>query len=490
MISSAFANEPYSLQLGVFSKKNDSEANRLLLKAKRAGLVCHKIEDIKNTKHYLFVRCGQKNLDSLNHAVALAKKARLSYYRILPKKNRAKTIHRIKKKIPSYVDLYHEESLDDLFFGENQQFVQIMHGSSTSNIEELKKIKDAYLEEYKKALSYSGLEFQTSVSAIPDKNSAGYDAKLVWNIFDNGYYGYKKEAMQKALQNGMDFDSILKQTQSDYAQIALLEIDEIKKYIAYEYSFQKYSLLKKLLSYDKRRIDKGIITLSTYEKTHTLFQKSKQAVNYLRFSPKKVFDKRYKTLIQRIEKIHLTDEQILADDAVRNDVALQVQKERMEAIDLTPDWKDRIKADVFVDRKRYTSVPRDDTLAGFHFSMPLQLHQPSQELSSIKRQTFKLREKSYKALLQKKVHFYYTKLYESQKTIAQMQKEILLNQKSLSYAHIKREYPIGKKAIDLKHQEIMTRLQMLELKQNIWIQRCEMLKDLVSLQFQTGVKIL
>ena len=490
VISPVFANDTYSLQLGAFSTKNHKEADQLLIKAKQAGLECQKKKADKDGKKYLFVRCDQPNLYRLNIAVKKAKKANLSYYRILPSK---KTKLFKPKKNPahkSFTQLYHHEALEDLFFGENSQFVQIMQGSSSNNLEQLKKIKDAYLQEYQKSLSFSGLELQTAVTGVADRGNVGYDAKLVWNIFDNGYYGYKKDALQKRLQNGIDFDNIIKQTQSDYAQIALFEIDEIKKYIAFKYNHKKQTILHNLLKNEKKSLDAGLITLNRYENTEILYQKAKQALNYLRFTPKKVFDIRYKDFIQKIEDIHLTDENALAQSALKHDVSLKVQKERMNQIDTLPSWKDRIKADIFVDQKRYTSIPRDDTLAGFQVSVPIELHHPSDELSSIKLQTFKLREKSYKALLQKRVHYYYTKLYESQKIINQMKKQMHLEQKSLRHLTVKEEHPIGDMTLDIKHQKSIHKLKILELEQNIWFERCQMLKNLVTLEFQTGVKII
>ncbi len=490
VISPVFANDIYGLQLGAFSPNNYKNAKILLYRAKEAGLECQTQKAEKNGKNYLFVRCDQGPLWQIKDAIDKAKKAKLPYYRYKVTKNEKSFKLKKTLKYDDFNKFYHQNLVEDIFFGSNEQFVQIMQGSSSNNLEKLKKIKDAYLQEYQKSLSYSGLELQTVVTGVADRGDIGYDAKLVWNIFDNGYYGYKKDALQKRVQNGIDFDNILKQTQSDYAQIALLEIDEIKKYIAFKYNSKKESILSTMIKNEKKSLDAGLITLSRYEKIQTLHQKSKQAVNYLKFTSKKLFDQRYKDFIKNIESIHLTQENILAKSALKNDVSLQMQKERMYQIDMQPTWKDRIKADIFIDQKRYTSIPRDDTLAGFHVSVPIELHKSSDELSSIKRQTFKLRERSYKALLEKRVHYYYTKLYESKKIINQMKKDITMENKMLHHLYVKQNHPIGEHSIDINYQKGMSMLKLLELEQNIWFERCEMLKNLVTLQFQTGVKII
>lgn len=99
-------------------------------------------------------------------------------------------------------------------------------------------------------------------------------------------------------------------------------------------------------------------------------------------------------------------------------------------------------------------------------TLPLELKK-SDELARLNQHVLKLKIKSQEVLLEKKIHYFYTNFLTNLDEIKDKKGELQ----------------------DFSASSDLEKAQKLEIKQNIWALRCEALKNLLHLQYETGVKL-
>ena len=133
----------------------------------------------------------------------------------------------------------------------------------------------------------------------------------------------------------------------------------------------------------------------------------------------------------------------------------------------TKSWLDDVDANIYLSKRRYTFIDREDTVVGAKVELPLEM-KDSNDLIKLNQHILNVKLKSEEVLLQKRVHYFYTKFLTDTDEIKDRLSKLdgfLVDS-------------------DLKKAE------ELEIEQDIWRYRCEALKDLFWLQFLTGANII
>ena len=359
------------------------------------------------------------------------------------------------------------EISDKEFFGKNRFFSDMMYGEGVNEILALKKNKKRDLETFKNSQKSSGLKLKLGASDRLDHNFKGYSASVVWDLFDDGYFGLKKESKKRTLEYNIYQDEILSDIESNYLRAAIFEIDEIKNYIQMRYNQKKLRYIKREFISSKKKLQEGLITKYQYNKMKNLYKKARDISKYDGVLKKKIFDKEFKNFVLHIEDTKLWDEKELIQYAKKHNSQLNAQKSKIKKQKYTKSWVDDIDAHIYLSKRRYTFIDREDTVVGAQVELPLEA-KDTNKIIELNQHILKVKLKSEEVLLQKRVHHIYTKF--------------LNDIDEIKYRLSKLDGFIADS--DLK------KAQKLETKQDLWGYRCEALKDLFWLQFLTSANII
>jgi len=359
------------------------------------------------------------------------------------------------------------EISDKEFFGKNRFFSDMMYGEGVNEILALKKNKKRDLETFKNSQKSSGLKLKLGASDRLDHNFKGYSASVVWDLFDDGYFGLKKESKKRTLEYNIYQDEILSDIESNYLRAAIFEIDEIKNYIQMRYNQKKLRYIKREFISSKKKLQEGLITKYQYNKMKNLYKKARDISKYDGVLKKKIFDKEFKNFVLHIEDTKLWDEKELIQYAKKHNSQLNAQKAKIKKQKYTKSWVDDVDAHIYLSKRRYTFIDREDTVVGAQVELPLEA-KDTNKIIELNQHILKVKLKSEEVLLQKRVHHIYTKF--------------LNDIDEIKYRLSKLDGFIADS--DLK------KAQKLEIKQDLWRYRCEALKDLFWLQFLTSANII
>lgn len=390
-----------------------------------------------------------------------------------------------KKSLPS---LSH---MDRLFFDHNPQFVDIMKSSNTTALKEIEKKRSAALQNYKKDHSYTGLEVDLNGATEVNRHDSAYSTRLSWDLLDSGYFGYKKDAQRDTIKEEIALNKMFHESESDFMKVAMSEIDNIENSIIYHYARKKASFLKEHIAKEKKRVSAGVLSLQSYQELKSIYKKIKDRVNYYKTCQPETFDLSYRHFITNIEDHQLTKLSALKQYAIKHDKTLKSLKLQIEKeSSYNSEWVDRISANVYVNQQKYTFLDREDTKVGFRLNVPVDNPSNSKSLSKIKIALYKQKIKSRKQLLNNEIKYIYSKVNFHKNKISSLKSEIAYFQKQLRQIDIKSKHPIPTDEADLSKQRVIKYLHLVDLHQNIWEERCEIIKNYITLQYLVGAKIL
>jgi len=359
------------------------------------------------------------------------------------------------------------EISDKEFFGKNRFFSDMMYGEGVNEILALKKNKKRDLEIFKNSQKSSGLKLKLGASDRLDHNFKGYSASVVWDLFDDGYFGLKKESKKRTLEYSIYQDEILSDIESNYLRAAIFEIDEIKNYIQMRYNQKKLRYIKREFISSKKKLQEGLITKYQYNKMKNLYKKARDISKYDGVLKKKIFDKEFKNFVLHIEDTKLWDEKELIQYAKKHNSQLNAQKAKIKKQKYTKSWVDDVDANIYLSKRRYTFIDREDTVVGAQVELPLEA-KDTNKIIELNQHILKVKLKSEEVLLQKRVHHIYTKFLND---IDEIKDRLSKLDGFIADSDLKKA-------------------QKLEIKQDLWRYRCEALKDLFWLQFLTSANII
>jgi len=373
----------------------------------------------------------------------------------------------------------------DVLFGENNTLVHLMEEGLDFR-QKLAETKTRYLALQKQKMETSGLSLNLDAERALKRERNGYTTELSWDLLDNGYFGSRKEAERKVIQESISFERMTENLIENYSRVANYEIEDIKHYISLIFAKRKRKKIEKYLSIAKQKLEKGFITKWDYNKIAVFYQKNKTALDYLSHKAGKPFSKKYASLIENIENTKLLDAEMIRNYTLQNAPVLKMEKERAKLLSNQENWQEKVKAEVYLSRKEYTFIQRDETLAGVEIEIPLDGFDDDKELMKLEKMYSGWKRKSLEMLLQKEVDNLLEELTTYKEQIAKIRKEM---------AHRQEQVALAKQGLEQvsrsSDQTIWSvTLELIDLEKELWLKRADILSALLKLQYLSGLRVL
>ncbi len=376
----------------------------------------------------------------------------------------------------------------EVLFGENLTLRHLLE-DGLSFRKDMMRTKEAYLKLYEAQFKRAALEAKIVAERALDSERNGYETGISWNLFGNGYFGSRSFAAEQKAQKNIAFEHDVDTVLSNYAEVAYYEIEDIKRTILYRYAQKRYMLLQKGMMTARRKLQSGLLTRLAYERIETAYEKSKKAKEYLLVNEPKPFDQKYRKLITVIETKKLIDAQKLTKLTLAHAPSVKIEKQKLTQSTMDDDWKQHLKAELYLKRKEYTFVDRQETLGGLQVRIPLESYSKNRELVRLEKEYSRQKMRSLKLILGKKVRYLYDRITYNREQIDRMQKERTLAQHQLEQYRYKVTHPAGERMRTRWENMLMTEVNILDLEQNIWIARADILSALLKLQYLSGVRL-
>ena len=367
-------------------------------------------------------------------------------------------------------------------FGKNDAFVYLME-EGLSYRKSLEQTKERYLRLQAARQRSTGLTLRGGAERAIEHERNGYYAGISWDLFDQGYFGSKAASRRAALAKAADFERNIAETTENYAKIARYEIEAIKQHILYSFAEYETKMLRAYLKQLDHKLRQGLITRMTRDKYATMLQKTEMMQRYLSAQQGKAFDVKYRKLISRIEKTKLLSREKVKAYTIQNAPQIKMEARRAEAAGSDTSLLEKIRASLFVERKSYTFITRDETLAGIDVKLPLDIDTSGDELQKLEKQYSMQRRKSIEAVLRHQVDALLDTIAYHKERIAEIQKELAYENRLLGLARSGKYSAAG-------GDPFLIDLKMTELTRDLWLERADVLGALLRLQYLSGVKLM
>ncbi len=377
---------------------------------------------------------------------------------------------------------------EEVLFGENLTLRHLLE-DGLSFRKDMMRTKEAYLKLYEAQFEKTALEARIGAERAFNSERNGYETGVAWKLFDNGYFGSRSVAEEKKVQKSIAFEQDIDKVLSNYAEVAYYEIEDIKRTIFYRYAQRRYTLLQKGIMTARKKLRNGLLTRLAYERVEIAYEKSKKAQEYFWVNEPKPFDLKYRKLISVIETKKLIDAQKLIKLTLAHAPSVKIEKQKLAQSILDDDWKKHFRAELYLERKEYTFVDRRETLGGLQVRIPLESYSKNRELIRLEKEYTLQKMRSLKLILGKKVRYLYDRITYNRERIDRMQKERILVLHQLEQYRYKISHPAGERMRMQWENMLMMEVGILDLEQNIWIARADILSALLKLQYLSGVRL-
>lgn len=270
------------------------------------------------------------------------------------------------------------ESLDD----EGLISKEIASGYAKTRSQEIKKADIRHALDVQKEENFNGLYFKINGAWDTLNNTSAYDARLEFDIFDQGYYQIKKNNEKNEIENKINFLKTLKNIEVLKKEQELLKIKKYSNSINVASLLLKLRLLEANINDAKQKMDNGLITSYEYEHYVISIQQIKDELLLFKNMTLLKIPKDLWNLLNQIEHVRLIDENELLDMLEQNSVDLKLAKTLQEKKPLLDDWSDKLRVNLYIgQRKMYLS--QNQNLIGIEAKIPLSNYSRTKELEQI-----------------------------------------------------------------------------------------------------------
>lgn len=374
------------------------------------------------------------------------------------------------------------------FFGENKALVALIEEGVRSR-EKLQKDHKAYLKSVKEAYREKGLEVRLGAERAINRGQNGFDTGFAWNMLDGGYLGNRKAVEEIAARKSMAYARDIDQISANYEQAAQYELESVGNTIHGYYTKRRVDVWKRLRAYSAKALREGSISSVVHADIKEAYRRERASSTYLSKLRQRPFDRRHYTLLHAIEKVRLLPLKRLTEKALAEAPSLQILRERLKLHQVEDGWTDRLKAELYVDRKSYTFIDRRETLAGLKVRIPLKSVEAKRHLQKMEADRIALKLESAQRLLGEEIARYYHEISSLQNSLKQLRHAVAAKKGSIAfYDRVYRE-SVDSQGSDAYIKKMKSRVRLLDLKEKVWVTRIQILRDLITLQYLSGVKI-
>ena len=452
------ASEIYEVQLLYANSSNKKVLNDYVTIGKDAGLSC---ESRSIDGHYV-VRCDRTN--NYNDIKKSLKKAKLAHIDYCLKKSSAD-----------------ESSTKDELFGTNSSLADVFEGKKRVSKPSDKKKREEFLKQVRESEKFNGVYFKAKSSRNFDKNRYDYNTRLEWEIFDDGFFESKKSAKRFAIKKGLEYDNLLQRQADINDQLSLHKLLAISNNINYIYLKEQKRVSSKIYNLSKSKFDNSIITINRYMARKEDFDKIKRKLKYYEHTPKESFDISLKDVIKEVESVTLEDPKLIISEAYNNSLNIRKTDQKIELLNISNEWTDRLKIGVFAENRKYDFLDDSDSLVGVDLRIPLDFSFLDREKTP-EFDLANLQKSSTKNLISKNIKECYSQIEYQKEFIKDLKSNIALLKKKMKTIE---SYPQNEK---ITADDI--RLAIIKEKKNIWLQRVEIVKNILKIQKLSGVKVI
>jgi len=480
------AKESYEIQLFETKSKNDN-LELFLQKGKAAGLKCYKGDEKRDDGVYYYVRCAKTdNLKMITQSLTLAKDANLEY-KLLKIKKSEKIVE--SKNSNEEIKLINDD-LSGKIFGNNEELLRILFNKNMISKGELDRQKEIYLKNIASSEKFNGLYMKGNTKKNFTKDRLGYDVRVEWSLFDDGYFGSQKDAQKKILQKELEFEQNIHKYRNSNLQLALHKLQSVSDFIDFLFLKQQESILLQSFQKAQKDYNDSLITASKFYEYKKEYEKVKRLLNFYKNTTLEPYDLKLKPFIETIENIIILNKSDLIRQAYKNAFVFKNIQNKIEKTYIEDDWKDRLKTSVYLENKKYLFLDNDsEMIAGVQVQIPLDFKGSDSEAKLIERQVYSLQKENVKKVVTNKIESLYHKIEYYKNYIKSLKSEIKFFQQEAKSLHIKLRYLLPHQERDIKLKLRALNINISKQFQEIWQKRTEIFKLLLKLENLSGTKL-
>ncbi len=482
----------YELQLYASKTDDIKSMNKIIDKASRVNLEC----SITKKGIYSFVKCDKNSSwKDIQYSAKKAKKANLKYF-ISKMENHNQEEIRIEPVMiiesePKTEKLSNIKAIENGFFSDNSELLNMLYNQDSNSKTYLQNKKNQYLKNIEEINSFNGLYFKGRSAANLEEKKLDYNLRLEWNILDGGYLGSKKDAKNETLKKELDYNRLLDEINSANLELSLYKISAINNFIRYQFSKHKESILHDILEKENQKYRASLITSKKLNRLSKEYETTKQTRDYYAKLEHQKYDLKMKNLMQSIENINLTNKENLAKEAYSNSFLLQRAKNQISQAQNRQTWGDEIRTNLYIENKKHFFLNSTDTIAGVQVQVPLDFNDKKRyEAQKIELEATKIKENVIKKLIFQTIEETYHKIAYYKTNIHTLQEELKYYQNRADETSLKSKYPLPSQKGDPINKLANIELSISDVSQKIWEQRTEILKELLKIQYISGIQVL
>jgi hypothetical protein len=208
----------------------------------------------------------------------------------------------------------------------------------------------------------------------------------------------------------MEYEHILDGYRKANLELSLYKMYAISNFINYSFLQQQADILSNIAKDAQKKYDASIITSSKFHERQKAYERIKHKLYYYEDIEKEPYDTRLKSLMVKIENTDLADIEGLTRRAYENNFKLKNTYSKLQRSTFQKDWKDRLKANVYVEDKKYFFLNESDIISGVQFQVPLDFRDTKDEIIDMEMEVSELKNQALKKLIAQNIKDVYHKI--------------------------------------------------------------------------------
>jgi hypothetical protein len=290
---------------------------------------------------------------------------------------------------------------------------------------EAESLVESYLSKYAEQYPFYGVRFKGRLAEDIDDNELFYQARIEWDLFQDGWKEAKKHLVIKSRQEELQLLQLLNDLKNHRLNEELDRLQGMENTIR---SVKANKLLHLFTALEKRRriaLEQGLISRDLHESVLLQKQRAELEVELYKHATMEYLDEDSLEALYQVEYMELLPLKTLLSCSLSGSYPLKIQDNLIARASTPIEWTDELSVNLFAERvKTYNSIVRNTI--GVEVDVPLQ--------------AFSQRKK----LQDQNIHF-----YEAQKEV--LEKRIERNLKKMIDYYNFQQFRLRSKVLSIHH---------------------------------------
>ena len=358
---------------------------------------------------------------------------------------------------------------------------EYLHGEAPSeSVQELwKQIQEGgeeYLEQLLKDKGFNGLYFRGEGWKSLDSSGYEYRYGIDLELFDNGRYEAQQKQARKVVESRTRYLKLLDDISRRAVDEQLHNLHAIRMRLKRQWLAAKLELLDEQLSKARKEFEAGFLVKEGFSDYLVRQTEAELKFESLKDAPETAIPRDWLEWLNRAETLVPLSIQELFERAERQDYELKLQQVFMERAKFQPDWKDDLEARFFIEKRYNEGYRQDDVVVGFRTRLPLHKVADKDSLARLEKQAYEEHAESIRLRLRQKIdqrirllRLHQADLRSKLVQLKEMDDRVVDEQKhadlviaSLPYTPERRLRVLARRKLDLLHEILNLRIQVLE----------------------------